>query len=300
MNQTETVVNNKVVKNQVNSPWRIAYKKFKKNHFAVIGVWVLLVVILISIIAPFLTDQDPTYADLLNTNGKPDKVHLLGTDSSGRDNYSRLLYGGRVSLIIGFSAMVSTVFIGTILGAISGYYGGKIDNLIMRLTDIWLNFPFLLLVLVVVSIVQDITIFVFVSVIALVSWPSVTRIIRGVFLSLREQEYILGARSIGCSDFRIIGRHLLPNAMGPIIVNATLFMANMIIAESALSFLGFGVPQPTPTWGNMLSDALSLKVLQYEPWTWIPPGLMILITVLAINFIGDGLRDALDPKTRKD
>ncbi|OEF99744.1 peptide ABC transporter permease [Vulcanibacillus modesticaldus] len=286
-------------KSKENTPWRIAFRKFKRNRMAVLGVWVLLIIVMIGIFAPYLTPHDPEYADLLNTNGKPDKVHWLGTDSSGRDIFARLLYGSRISLIIGFSAMLFTIVIGTILGSVAGYYGGKIDNIIMRLADIQLNFPFLLLVMTVVAILKEINILIFVSVMAFVSWPGITRIIRATFLSLREQEFILSARSIGGSDFRIIFRHMLPNAMGPIIVNATLFMAGMIISESALSFIGFGVPQPTPTWGNMLTEALSLRVLQYEPWAWIPPGIMIVITVLAINFIGDGLRDALDPRMRK-
>lgn len=280
-------------------PWKIAYRKFVKNRLAVIGVFTIILIILISIAAPLITPLDPEKHDLMNTNGEPDDVHLLGTDSSGRDTFARLLYGSRVSLTIGFFAMVSTVSIGVILGSISGYYGGRVDDLIMRLCDLMLNFPFLLFVLTVMAILEKVTIVIFVIVIALTSWAGVTRIIRGTFLSLREQEYILSAQSIGCSDARIIIRHMLPNAMGPIIVNATLFMAGMIIAESALSFLGFGIPQPTPTWGNMLSDALSLRVLKYQPWYWIPPGVAILITVLAINFIGDGLRDAMDPRSRQ-
>lgn len=163
-----------------------------------------------------------------------------------------------------------------------------------------LAFPFLLLVLIIVSILKRIDVFIFVTVIGLTSWPVLTRIIRANFLSLREQEYIMSAQTLGLSNIRIIFRHLLPNSMGPIIVNATLFMATMIITESALSFIGFGVPQPTPTWGNMLSDALSVRVLKTQPWLWVPPGLAIVLTVLSINFIGDGLRDALDPRFKKE
>lgn len=281
-------------------PWEIAYRKFIKNKFAVIGVFILLCIIVVAVAAPIITPLDPTKSDMLHTNAKPDNTHLLGTDPSGRDAFARLVYGSRVSLIIGFAAMIFTIAIGTILGSISGYFGGKVDGIIMRLTDIMLNFPFLLFVLTVISILEKVTIGIFIAVIALTSWPSITRIIRGTFLSLREQEFILSAQSIGCSDIRVIFRHLLPNALGPIIVNATLFMANIIITESALSFIGFGVPQPTPTWGNMLSDATSLRVLTFQPWLWLPPGIAILVTVLAINFIGDGLRDALDPRTKSD
>ena len=194
--------------------------------------------------------------------------------------------------------MFFTIAIGVVLGSLSGYYGGKVDSLIMRATDLMLIFPFLLLVLTVMAILDKVSIPIFIMIIALTTWPNITRILRGTFLSLREKEFILGARSVGCSDFRIITKHFLPNAVGPIIVNATLMMATMIIIESALSFIGFGIPQPTPTWGNMVTEARSLRVLTQHPEAWIPPGLAILLTVLAINFIGDGLRDAFDPKSR--
>lgn len=280
-------------------PWKIAFRKFIKNRLAVVGVLVMLFIVAVSVAAPLITPLDPEKSELTNTNGKPNDVNLLGTDGSGRDTFSRLLYGGRVSLTIGFFAMITTIAIGTLLGSVAGYFGGKVDDFIMRMCDLMLNFPFLLFILTVMAILEKVTIAIFVMVIALTSWAGITRIIRGTFLSLREQEFILNAQSIGCSDARIIIRHMLPNAIGPIIVNATLFMAAMIITESALSFLGFGIPQPTPTWGNMLSDALSLRVLKYQPWYWIPPGVAILITVLAINFIGDGLRDAFDPRSRE-
>jgi peptide/nickel transport system permease protein len=280
-------------------PWKVAYNKFVRNRLAVISVFVLLSIIMIAVFAPLLTSHDPEVSDLTKTNGKPSEEHILGNDASGRDTYSRLLFGARTSLTIGFFAMLFTITIGTLLGSVAGYYGGKIDDIIMRVCDLMLNFPFLLFVLSVIALLEKITITIFVTLIALVSWPGITRIIRGTFLSLREQEFILSAQSIGCSDSRVILRHMLPNAMGPIIVNATLFMAAMIITESGLSFIGFGIPQPTPTWGNMLSDALALRVLKYQPWYWIPPGLAIVITVLAINFIGDGLRDALDPRSRQ-
>ncbi|MCR2820072.1 oligopeptide ABC transporter permease [Lederbergia panacisoli] len=281
-------------------PWQIAIRKFARNKTAMFGLCVLILITLVAIFAPYIATADPEKADLMITNQKPSHEHILGTDSSGRDVFSRLVYGSRVSLIIGFSAMVFTVMIGVILGSLAGYFGGIIDSLIMRFCDIMLNFPFILFVLVVISILRSVNIFIFVVVIALTSWPQITRIIRATFLSLREQEFILNAQSVGASDARVIFRHLLPNAMAPIIVNASVFMAYMIIAESSLSFIGFGIPQPTPTWGNMMSDALSLRVLKFEYWLWIPPGLAIFLTVLSINFIGDGLRDALDPRFKND
>ncbi|TFB14671.1 ABC transporter permease [Filobacillus milosensis] len=281
------------------SPFQLALRRFLKNKLAVIGVFTLIVIIAGSLSAPLLTDHSPTKSNLLMVEHPPSDEHLLGTDQSGRDNWSRLLYGSRISLIVGFSAMFFTLIIGIILGSISGYYGGKIDNIIMRFTDLILALPFLVLALTIMAIVDDISVSLFVTIIALVSWPNLTRIIRGSFLSLREQEFVLGAKAIGASDMRIIFRHMIPNIMGLIVVNATLMVAVMIIVESGLSFIGMGIPQPQPTWGNMLTEALSVRILTQHWYAWIPPGLCILITVLAINFIGDGLRDAFDPKSNQ-
>lgn len=204
-----------------------------------------------------------------------------------------------MSLLVGFSAMFFTLTIGIVLGSLAGYYGGKVDNIIMRATDIVLMLPFLVLALTIIAIIPEMTIPIFITIIAVTSWPNLTRIIRGSYLSLREQEFIQGARAIGASDFRIIFRHFIPNAIGPIIVNATLMMAVYIIVESGLSFIGFGIPEPTPTWGNMLSEAMNVRILRNHPEAWIPPGIAIFVTVLAINFIGDGLRDAFDPKSKQ-
>ncbi|MFD1206166.1 MULTISPECIES: oligopeptide ABC transporter permease [Sporosarcina] len=281
------------------SPFQLSLQRFLKNKLAIAGMVVLTIMICAAIFAPLLTDHDPLEHNLMKVEQSPNSEHILGTDSSGRDNFARLLYGGRISLVIGFSTMLSTLLIGLILGVISGYYGGKIDSIIMRLSDLVLALPFLVLALTIIAIMKKVTIGLFVVIIAIVSWPSLTRIIRGTFLSLKEQEFVLGARAIGASDFRIILRHFLPNAIGPIIVNATLMMATMIIVESGLSFIGMGIPQPTPTWGNMISEAQGLRILRYHPEAWIPPGLAILLTVLSINFIGDGLRDAFDPKSER-
>jgi peptide/nickel transport system permease protein len=281
------------------SPLQIALGRFMRNKLAVAGVIVLLSIVLAVILAPVFTDHSPTKSNLMLVEQSPSDGHLLGNDSSGRDIFSRLLYGGRVSLIVGFSAMIFTLIIGVTLGSIAGYYGGKIDAIIMRATDLMLLLPFLVIALTVVSILERVTISIFVAIIALTAWPNLTRIIRGTYLALREQEFVLGARAIGASDFRIIFKHFIPNAIGPIVVNASLMMATYIIVESALSFIGFGIPQPTPTWGNMISEAQSLRILRNSPAAWIPPGLAILLTVLSINFIGDGLRDALDPKSNR-
>lgn len=296
---TEHNLNPKTKKKDGKSPFQLVMGRFLKNKAAVVSVFVLLMIIATVLAAPLITDQDPTKPNLMLVEQGPSSEHPLGTDSSGRDNLARLLYGGQVSLVIGFTAMVCTLLIGVILGSIAGYYGGIVDAIIMRLADMMLILPFLVLVLVVVSLIEKVTITIFVLIIALTSWPSLTRIVRGSLLSLREQEFVMGAKAIGASDFRIIFKHFIPNAIGPIVVNATLMMASYIIAESALSFLGFGVPQPTPTWGNMLSEAQSVRIFRNNPEAWVAPGMAILITVLCINFIGDGLRDAFDPKSNK-
>ncbi len=279
------------------SPFQLSLRRFMKNKLAVLGVIALLIVILATVFAPLLTSHDPQKADLLLVDKPPNSEHILGADSSGRDNFARLLYGGRISLIVGFSAMLFTLLIGVVTGAISGYYGGKIDSIIMRAADLVLALPFLVLALTIIALIDNVSVGVFVTIIAITTWPTLTRLIRGAFLSLREEEFIVGAKAIGASDLRIITKHFIPNAVGPIIVNATLMMATMIIIESGMSFIGMGIPQPTPTWGNMLSEAQNLRVLRNQPEAWIPPGIGILVTVLSINFIGDGLRDAFDPKS---
>lgn len=288
-----------VKKEKSKSPFQIGVSRFLKNKLAVVSLIILVLIILICIFAPLFTDLDPEKTDLLKIEKGPSEEHILGTNGVGQDNFSRLLYGGRISLIVGFSAMFFTLAIGVVLGSLAGYYGGKVDSIIMRGADIMLMLPFLVLVLTIMAVIDNVTIGLFVTTIALTSWPNLTRIIRGSYLSLREQEFVLSAYAIGANDFRIIFKHFIPNAIGPIVVNATLMMASYIIIESGLSFIGFGIPQPTPTWGNMISEAQNIRILRDHPEAWIPPGLAIFITVLAINFIGDGLRDAFDPKSNQ-
>jgi len=219
----------------------------------------------------------------------------MGTDDLGRDLFTRLLFGGQISMSIGiFSALVGTIF-GSILGATAGYYGGRIDNILMRFTDIAYSIPSLPL-LIILSAYTKSSIPIMILVIGLLSWMPTARVVRGSVLSLKEQEYINAARMVGAKDFYIILRHILPNAMAPIIVGATLGVGGAIITESSLSFLGLGVMPPTPSWGNMLQD--SQQTMATKPWLTIFPGLAILIIVLCINFVGDGLRDALDPTLR--
>lgn len=270
--------------------------KFRENRMAMLGGLFLLFLMFIAIFADLIAPYDPRAIDLLHTYAPPSGEHLLGTDALGRDVLSRLIYGTRISLSIGFSATLFTVLLGTLLGSLAGYFGGKLDQVIMRAADLTLNFPFILLVLTLMAILEEINLFAFVVIIALTSWPGMTRIIRGLCLRLREQEFILAAKALGSSPSQIMLKHFLPNLLFPIITQASLTMATMIMIESGLSFLGFGVAEPTPTWGNMIYEAQSMLVLKQYPHLWIPPGLAILCTVLAIHFIGDGLRQATDPR----
>ena len=222
----------------------------------------------------------------------PSAEHWLGTDALGRDIWSRLIHGGRVSLAVGLSATLISALIGVALGAISGYYGGPTDMVIMRLTDIFMTFPSFLIMLTVAALVGP-GLGKVIVIIGALSWPPAIRLIRGQFLSLKNREFVEAARAMGASDSRIIIKHILPNAIPPLLAQITLQVGNAILTEAGLSFLGMGVPMPTPSWGNMLEPARTLEVLQLRPWVWIPAAVMILLTVLCINFIGDGLRDVI-------
>ena len=274
---------------------RLFWRQFRRHRLALISSAVLLIlaamVILAPLIAPYAFDAiDPT-----QFRKPPSAAHLMGTDDIGRDLFTRLLYGGRISLAIGlFSALVGTG-VGTLFGALAGYYGKGIDNFIMRVTDVAFSIPSLPL-LIILSAYAKSAIPVMILVIGLLSWMSTARIVRATVLSIRERDFTLAARAVGARDSRIITLHILPNALAPIIVGATLGVGGAIIAESSLSFLGLGVQVPTPSWGNMLQDSQS--TMSSRPWLTIFPGIAILITVLGINFVGDGLRDALDPTIR--
>jgi peptide/nickel transport system permease protein len=282
------------------------WKRFRRHRLALAGAAVIVVIGLVALLAPFLHLQDPNAIDNVNWNGPPLAPglfgHVLGTDEVGRDLLARLIYGAQVSLKVAIFAVLMELTIGTILGSFAGYYGGWIDNILMRVTDVFLSIPLLPLLLVLTAIVAAtsnkaaLSEWVIVIIIGGLSWPSVARLVRGSFLSLREKEFCEAARAIGNRDGRIIFRHLLPNAVAPIIVQGTLEVANVILLESTLSFLGFGIQPPTASWGNMLANAESN--MQIAPWVAVFPGLCILITVLAVNYLGDGLRDALDPKMK--
>jgi len=280
-------------------PMRVLiWRRFIRHRLALISSGVLLVIVLVALLADQIAPYDPTFIDPLVFDEAPTPAHLLGTDRVGRDVLSRLIHGGRISLSVGVVAVSIYMVIGVALGALAGFYGGWIDNVISRLIDVVLSFPTLMLILVLVSLLgpglQNIML-----VLGLLGWPQVARIVRGEVLRLRTNDFVWAARMIGAPNGRIITRHILPNAMGPLLVAATFGVASAILSESALSFLGLGVQPPTASWGQMLNDAQSLTILESKPWLWIPPGMMILISVLSINFIGDSLRDALDPQLRR-
>lgn len=274
--------------------WRITVAKFLQNRLAVIGLVLLAIVISSALLAPWLSPHDPNFQVLRERLAAPSAAHWLGTDHLGRDIFSRLLHAGRISLFVGFSAMLGAITIGTTLGAIAGYYGGRIDAVLMRLVDIVISFPSIFLLIALVAIL-DPTIDKLIIVFAFLSWTGTARLVRGEFLSLKNREFVLAARTLGMSAPRIIFGEILPNAMGPIVVAATLSVGSFILAESALSFLGLGVQPPTASWGNMLTNAQGVGIFRNAWWYPTFPGLMILITVLSFNFVGDGLRDALDP-----
>ena len=273
------------------------WHRFRQHHLAIAGVVILLLIVILAIFSPWIVPNDPYHTDLKAYRKPPTSEHWLGTDDAGRDVLSRVTHAGRVSLSVGLVAVGIYTTIGIILGGLAGYYGGWVDSLIMRLADMVLSFPSLIVIIVIVSLVGP-SIYNVMVVIGGLGWPPIARLVRANFLSLREREFVIASHAIGVGNARIIFRHMLPNAFGPVIVAASFGMANAILLEAGLSFLGLGVQPPTPSWGNMLNKAQSFTVLENMPWLWLPPGAMIALAVLAINFIGDGLRDALDPRTK--
>ncbi len=276
-----------------------AWRRFRRNPLALIGLAVVLVLVLGAIFAPVLGHYDPDALDmnLIGTPTPPAWVHPFGTDADGRDYFSRALFGGRISLEVGFVAMLVAVSVGTIYGAVAGFYGGAVDFAMMRFVDVMLSFPSFFLILTVEALTNQFSILVIMLVIGLLSWPSVSRLVRAQVLSLRERDFIVAATASGANDGRIIARHLVPNALAPVIVAATLAIGDNILTESGLSYLGLGVQIPTPSWGNMLQKALDPQTLS-APWLIAIPGLLIMTTVLAFNFMGEGLREALDPRSK--
>jgi peptide/nickel transport system permease protein len=280
--------------------YSIAWRHFRKHKPAIAGMIVLALLVIGATLAPLVTGYDPGTTHILDKYLPPSLQHLMGTDGLGRDMFLRSMDGGRISLLIGLTAMLLAVSIGTLVGALAGFYGGNIDNVLMRIADIMLTMPTLFVAILLTQLLRagvipflSAGIIPIVLVIAATSWMSVARLVRAQYLSIKQKEFIEAARSAGAKNWRLIVRHILPNAISPIIVAATLRVGAAIITESGLSYLGFGVQPPTPTWGNMLRNAQS--EMDYAPWTAIFPGLFIFLTVISVNYIGDGLRDALDP-----
>jgi peptide/nickel transport system permease protein len=255
----------------------------------------LLLMYLVAVFAPYIATQSYRHTDPPNRLQAPSQEHWMGTDNIGRDLFSRVIWGSRISLSVGFVAAGVAVLLGTVIGALAGYFGGAIDNILMRFTEIVMSFPTFFLLITIVSIVER-SIFNIMLVIGLTSWPGLARMVRGQFLSLREQEFVLAARALGASNARIIFRHILPNAMAPVIVSATLRIGGAILTESGLSFLGLGVQEPFPSWGNIINTGRTF--LRQAPWITAFPGIFIFLTVLSFNYVGDGLRDALDPRLK--
>lgn len=270
-------------------------RRFLKHKLAVWGLITTILVASIGILAPWVAPYNPNEVTDVFA-GKPSAAHWLGTDQIGRDVLSRLIYGTRISLIIGFVTVALYVTFGTLIGLLAGYYGRWLDMLLMRITDIFLSFPYMLVVLVMISILGA-NLSTIMIVLALFKWPTIAMLVRGSVLTLKKMDYVRASITLGYSTPRILLRHILPNVLSPIIVNATFGVAGTILSEAGLSFLGMGVKSPQASLGNMLHDAQSLTVLTDQLWLWLPAGMVILMTVLAFNFVGDGLRDALDTRS---
>ena len=271
------------------------WARLRRDTRARIGLVVVALLLLLAILAPLLAGHDPVRVDLLRQLEPPSTEHWMGTDVQGRDVWARLVYGARISLAVGLISQSIALALGLSLGLIAGYFGRWVDELVMRLADITLAFPTLLLLIAMVAALQPSLIVVFVTV-GLVGWAGLARLVRGQVLVVRQLEYVQAARALGTPDRRIIARHVLPNVIAPVVIATTLGMAGAIMAEAALSFLGLGVQPPTPSWGAMIADGRDLSQLRTSPWTSLFPGLAIGVTVLGFNLLGDALRDALDPR----
>lgn len=270
-------------------------KRLLNNKAASAALAFIVLILLFALFAPWIAPYNPSEIDGSSILAAPSHMHLLGTDALGRDIFSRIIYGSRISLSIGFIAVGIAVLIGIFFGSIAGYYGGRIDSILMRFVDIMLCFPTFFLILAVIAILEP-SIFNIMAVIGLTSWMGVARLIRAEILTLKERDYVAASKVMGASDRWIIVKHLIPNAIGPVIVSATLGIGGAILVESALSFLGIGVQPPTPSWGNILMDGKSTLGIAW--WLTIFPGVFILLTVLAYNLLGEGLRDILEPRLK--
>jgi peptide/nickel transport system permease protein len=289
---------------KIESKATVIWRRYRKNKLAVVGLFFFTLICLMAIFAPFLTPYRPDVYEILDSflppgeNPYTGKMHIMGTDSMGGDVWTRIVFGARISLSVALLAMVCTVSVGVIYGSIAGYFGGWVDNLMMRIVDAIQSIPTFFLLLIVAAIITP-SLWSTVLVLSVFGWTGMARIVRGEILSLKKRDYVEAAKATGEKKASTIFYHVLPNAIAPITVIATLDIAGNIIAESALSFLGLGIQPPTPSWGNMLTSAQELTTVMDYMWIIIFPGAFIILTVLAVNFIGDGLRDALDPRMKE-
>lgn len=281
------------------SPRYRFWRRLWRHKLGMLGLIMMLILLLTAVFAPVLAGVDPARTELRERNQPPSADHILGTDAIGRDGWSRLVYGARISLSVGLVAVGIYTSIALVLGSIAGYMGGTVDNVIMRITDIIMCFPTFLLIITAASVLPP-NIFNIMVIIGIFGWPGMTRLVRGQFLTLRSRDFVTAAVALGVPPRRIIFRHILPNVLGPVVVAATLGLAGAIMTESSLSFLGLGVQQPTPSWGQTLTTAMQLPTLENLPWRWLPSALAIAFAVLSVNFFGDALRDAFDPRTTLD
>jgi peptide/nickel transport system permease protein len=290
---------------QTFSPWRSAFRSLRKNKLAMGGLVFLVFMFLFCFVFPLFSPYASGATNVAKMNQPPSSAHWLGTDQLGRDVLTRLMLAGRISLTVGLVSMALSIFLGTVLGAIAGYYRGIVDSIIMRLADILMSIPGLPLLIILGAILADwkipadYRIYVVMLMLSLIGWPGLARLVRGQILALREKDFMQAAEVLGLRDRRKIFHHLIPNVMPILIVVATLSVGGAILSESTLSYLGLGVIPPTPSWGNMMSAANSLMDFERRPWLWIPPGMAIFLTVISINIVGDGLREVLDPKGKR-
>jgi peptide/nickel transport system permease protein len=276
------------------SPLRSALRRFRRHQLALVGV----VIIVFLVVASLLGSQSAALEQNLKAMNKPPSLeHLFGTDRIGRDILARTLVGGRISLSVGLVAVLFSCSIGVLLGASAGYYRGWLDHVVMRMVDVVLSFPVIILLLCVASLVGP-SIFNVMVMIGLLTWPTPCRIMRAQFLAIRERAFVEAARCLGATNFTIAVRHILPNAIAPVLVYASFGVATAVLLEAGLSYLGLGVQPPTPSWGNMLNTARNISTMERTAWQWVPPAITTVLFVLAVNFVGDGIRDALDPQTR--
>ncbi|RXZ81913.1 ABC transporter permease [Paenibacillaceae bacterium] len=280
------------------SGWEATARRFFRHRLAGVGFVLFTLLALMAVLAPLLAPYDPYAIGKSYQSPSFASGHWLGTDQSGRDVLSRLIYAARISLSVGVGAVAIYVVIGTLVGAVAGYFGGWVDAVIMRITDVFMSFPYLLVILVMVSVLGP-SLGNIILALGILGWPAVARLIRGGVLSVKEKAFVKAGIALGYSTPRLLFKHILPNVIAPVLVNATFGIAVAIITEASLSFLGMGVQPPTASWGNMLTEAQSFSTLTNRPWLWIPPAGMIVLAVISINFMGDGLRDVMDPKGRR-